>query len=126
MLDEINGHVLVYRVIVIEDEWLVATLLSDMLTELGHVVLATAADVQEALDAVEQDDVDLVFLDLNLGGERATAVIDLLLARGVPFACTTGYGEDALEERLRDRPILQKPFELRDIERVIAQALPSR
>lgn len=112
------------RVLVVEDEWLVATLLEDMLAELGHEVVATAATVDDALAAVEGKPFDLVLLDMNLNGKSARGVADRLAERGIPFACTTGYGRTDLDERLRGRPILQKPFELKDLEAVIAQALP--
>ena len=111
--------------LVIEDEWLVATLLEDMLSELGHNVVATVATVDDALSAVDGNGFDLALIDLNLNGKSARGVADRLLERGIPFACTTGYGRTDLDERLRGRPILQKPFELKDLEAVIAQALPS-
>jgi hypothetical protein len=60
-----------------------------------------------------------------LNGKSARGVADRLTERGIPFACTTGYGRSDLDERFRGRPILQKPFELRDLEAIIAQALPT-
>jgi len=112
-------------VLVVEDEWLIATLLEDMLSELGHVVAATAPSLDEALNAVQQHSFDLALIDLNLNGQSANAVAESLASRGIPFACTTGYGRTDLDERFRGRPILHKPFELKDLEAVIAQALPS-
>lgn len=112
------------RVLVIEDEWLVATLLEDMLSELGHTVVATAATVGDALAAADGQSFDLALIDMNLHGQSARGVADRISERGIPFACTTGYGRTDLDERFRGRPILQKPFELKDLEAVIAQALP--
>jgi CheY-like chemotaxis protein len=113
------------RVLVIEDEWLVATLLEDMLAELGHSVVATAGTVDDALAAVDGQRFDLALIDMNLHGKSARGVADRLSERGIPFACTTGYGRTDLDERFRGRPILLKPFELRDLEAIIAQALPA-
>jgi CheY-like chemotaxis protein len=112
------------RILVVEDEWLVATLLEDMLAELGHVVVGPVATLAEAMAAAQQEGFDLALLDMNLHGQSATGVADSLADRGIPFACTTGYGRTDLDERFRGRPILHKPFELRDLEAVIAQALP--
>jgi CheY-like chemotaxis protein len=114
------------RILVVEDEWLVATLLEDMLAELGHVVVGPVATLEAALTAVQQDGFALALLDMNLNGQSATRVADRLADRGIPFACTTGYGRTDLDERFRSRPILHKPFELGDLEAVIAQALPQR
>jgi len=111
------------RVLVVEDEWLIATLLEDMLGELGHAVVATAPSLDEALAAVREQSFDLALVDLNLNGQSARSVADSLAERGIPFACTTGYGRTDLDERFRGRPILHKPFELKDLEAVIAQAL---
>ena len=113
------------RVLVIEDEWLVATLLEDMLAELGHSVVATAGTIDDALAAVDGQRFDLALIDMNLNGKSARGVADRLTERGIPFACTTGYGRSDLDERFRGRPILQKPFELRDLEAIIAQTLPA-
>jgi CheY-like chemotaxis protein len=113
------------RVLVIEDEWLVATLLEDMLAELGHSVVATAGTVDDALAAVDGQRFDLALIDMNLNGKSARGVADRLSERGIPFACTTGYGRTDLDERFRGRPILHKPFELKDLEAIIAQALPA-
>lgn len=114
------------RILVVEDEWLVATLLEDMLAELGHVVVGPVATLADAMAAVQQSGFDLALLDMNLNGQRATTVADSLADRGIPFACTTGYGRGDLDERFRGRPILHKPFELKDLEGVIAQALSER
>ena len=113
------------RVLVVEDEWLIATLLEEMLAELGHDVVATVATVDKALAVVDGGRFDLALIDMNLNGQSARGVADRLSERGIPFACTTGYGRSDLDERFRDRPILHKPFELRDLEAVIAEALPS-
>jgi CheY-like chemotaxis protein len=121
----VSGQQASRRVLVVEDEWLVAMLLEDMLAELGHVVVGPVATLDDALTAVQQDGFDLALLDMNLNGQSATSVADRLADRGIPFACTTGYGRTDLDERFRGRPILHKPFGLKDLEAVIAQALPS-
>lgn len=111
------------RVLLVEDEALIAMNVEDMLDTLGYVVVATAAAVEEALAAVEGGGIDAALLDVNLRGRPSFPVADALAARGVPFVFATGYGTGGLREDFRDRPVLQKPFKLRDMERALSGAL---
>ena len=95
----------------------------DMLDALGYVVVAAAAEVEEALAAVEGGGIDAALLDVNLQGRTSFPVADALAARDVPFVFATGYGTRGLREDFRDRPVLQKPFKLQDLERVLSGAL---
>jgi CheY-like chemotaxis protein len=104
------------RILLIEDEMLIAMLLEDMLVDLGHQVVGSITRVNEALAAVTREDFDLVILDLHLNGQSAYPVADALIDRGMPFAFATGYGESGLPEKYRGRPILQKPFAREDLE----------
>jgi len=104
------------RILVIEDEMLIAMLLEDMLSDLGHEVVGAVTRVNDALTAVTRDDFDIAILDLHLNGQSAYPVADALIDRGVPFAFATGYGESGLPEKYRGRPILQKPFAREDLE----------
>ena len=114
------------RVLLVEDEALIAINVADMLETLGCVVVATAAKVEEALGAVERGGFDAVLLDVNLHNQNSFPVADALAARGVPFVFATGYGTHGLREDLRDRPVLQKPFRLRELGRVLSGALATR
>jgi CheY-like chemotaxis protein len=107
------------RVLVVEDEGLVAMLLEDMLDELGHRVVGPAATLERALELARQEAVDIAVLDLNLNGEDASPVAEVLAGRNIPFACATGYGE--LPEPLRGKPILPKPYDLEALKSVIAR-----
>ncbi|MBD0274439.1 MAG: response regulator [Acetobacteraceae bacterium] len=114
------------RVLVVDDEALIAMNVQDMLDELGCVVVAAPTRVEEALAVVEDGGIDAVLLDVNLHGRPSFPVADALAARQVPFVFATGYGTHILREDLRDRPLLPKPFRLRDLERVLAGALAAR
>lgn len=107
------------RILVVEDEMLIAMLLEDMLADLGHEVAGVMPRVSEALAAVARDDYDLAILDLHLNGQSAYPVADALLARGKPFAFATGYGEAGMPEKYRSMPVLQKPFAREDLERTL-------
>lgn len=98
------------RVLVVEDEILVAWLLGDMLAELGCVVVGPAARVNQALAMVEAEAIDAAVIDLNLNGQRSYPIADALAARGVPFVISTGYQADRLQDGYETVPVLQKPF----------------
>src|SRR4051812_30093716 len=99
------------RVLVVEDEALVAILLEDMLTDLGCEVVASAPRVGVARELVGQNDVDCAILDVNVGGETIYPVAELLAESGVPFMFVTGYSKATLDPAFQQRPILQKPFD---------------
>ncbi len=97
------------RVLVVEDEFLVALDLSSILDDLGCVVLGFAATVPEALCLLAADPPDVTLLDINLDGARTTPVALALAADGVPFIAVTAYA--SLPEPVFDGvPIVGKPF----------------
>lgn len=107
------------RVLVVEDESLVAMLIEDMLLDLGAEV-EVAMRLSEALRLAREADFDLAVLDVNLGnGERSDEVADALRSRSIPFMFATGYGEHGLAERHRGTPTLQKPYRHADLSRTI-------
>jgi len=81
------------RILVVEDEVMIAMLLEDMPGELGYTVAAEAARIDEALEATKNAEFDLAILDANLNGQPVSPVADALVARGTPFVFATGYGE---------------------------------
>jgi CheY-like chemotaxis protein len=107
------------RVLLVEDEAMVAMLIEDMLVELGATVVASAARLQDALDKAASSSFDAALLDLNLNGSLSLPVAELLLGRGLPFVFTTGYGATILPEALRRAPVLAKPFRLIDLEQAL-------
>jgi len=108
------------RVLVVEDEIMIRMLLEDMLEDLGYEVVAAAGTLDEALGLARQADVDLAILDVNLNGSPVYPVADALTARKVPFMFSTGYGEQGLPEGYRDCQLLQKPFQLENLEGALA------
>ena len=106
------GKALGLRLLVVEDEAMVAMLVEDMLEDLGCVVVAVAGNVAAAIAIAGQHDAvfDGALLDVNLGGEMVFPVADALARRGVPFVFATGYGRAGIEERFLDAPVICKPF----------------
>jgi len=105
------------RILLVEDEMLVAVLIEELLENLGCDVVASVARPAQALKAIEGLEIDAALLDLNLGGQDGFAVAARLEERGIPFVFATGYGGGAAEGRFEGRPVLAKPFsptQLRD------------
>jgi CheY-like chemotaxis protein len=98
------------RVMVVEDEAMVAMMLEDFLEELGCVVVATASRLDEAMVKAADLTMDVAVLDVNLAGRLSYPVAELLLTRKIPFLFATGYGVAGLPERLSEAPVLAKPF----------------
>ena len=103
------------RVLVVEDEFLVATLIEDMLKSAGCVVSGPVPRLAEALDAVHSGTFDAAVLDVNLAGDRIDPVADVLSRRNVPFVFVTGYGTGGLPAVHAERPRLCKPFKMADL-----------
>ena len=91
-----NRQIAGLRVLVVEDENLIALLLEDMLAELGHTVIGPVARVKKALDMIQREEIDLAILDVNINGEETYPIADVLAARDVPFFFSTGYGKKGL------------------------------
>lgn len=98
------------RVLVVEDEVIVAMALEDMLLELGHHVVGPASDLDEARALAESGGFEVALIDVNLNGERSYEVARLLREKGVAFAFLTGYGAAALGEGGVEAPVLTKPY----------------
>jgi CheY-like chemotaxis protein len=111
------------RVLVVEDEMIVAWLLEDMLVDLGCVVVGPAASVNQAVATIDAQAFDAALLDVNLNGQMSYPVADALIARGLPFVFSTGYDKDRLLERYRTFPVLQKPYHVSELSAALAKLL---
>jgi CheY-like chemotaxis protein len=98
------------RVLVVEDEFLIALDIAGALEQGGLEVIGPLACVRDALSALEREHVDGALLDANLGGEPVGKVADALFARRVPFAFVSGYGREKLPPQHRGVPLIGKPF----------------
>lgn len=112
------------RILMVEDEMIVAMLLEDYLSRFGCEVIGPAADVEQALKMIDTcGAIDAAVLDVNLNGVRSYAVADELALRRVPFVFSTGYGRKSLAEGYSDFPMLQKPFNQQDLGAAIRELL---
>jgi CheY-like chemotaxis protein len=109
------------RVLIVEDESLVAMLIEDMLGDLGYEVAALVARVDQAVQMARTIEADYAILDLNLNGQRTDAVAEILRARGIRFIFATGYGVAGVSAEWRDVPVVQKPFQLEELSAALAR-----
>ncbi|MEO5372760.1 MAG: response regulator [Alphaproteobacteria bacterium] len=98
------------RVLVVEDELLVAMGIEMVLEDAGCLVIGPIARLQEAIEAARDAEMDVALLDVNLRGDEVYPVADILAERHIPFAFLTGYGPEILPTRYAGRRVLHKPF----------------
>jgi CheY-like chemotaxis protein len=103
-------HLTGLRVLVVEDVGMVAMALKAMLEAIGCVVVGMPARLPEAENMARHETFDGVLLDLNLGGQYAFSVADILRERDIPFIIISGYDAGQLRADLAGVPLLQKPF----------------
>lgn len=109
------------RVLVVEDEMMIAMMLEDMLVDLGHQVAGVAMRLPQAIELAKGTDADIAILDINLDGRRSFPVAALLREKGVKLIFASGYGSPGLEAPFLDEIILKKPFEPTDIRAALAR-----
>lgn len=107
------------RVLVVEDESLIAMLVEDGLETLGYEVVGPVGTVDAALRLVEQTPFDLALLDINLGGKQSFPIAEALEARGIPYVFLTGYDRSSLPLAFQHRFGLQKPFRMSALQQAL-------
>ena len=112
------------RVLIVEDEIVVALFLEDLLAEFGYEVAGIASHLDDAM--TRAPDYDLALLDVHLNGRNVFEFADRLAARGTPFVFATGYGARGIPDRHCARPVLQKPFLPDDLKRALAEVVAER
>jgi CheY-like chemotaxis protein len=113
------------RLLVVEDEAMIAMMLEDMLDTFGCVVVEVAGTLSKGLDLVSNEALDLdgAILDVNLGGEPVYPVAERLIALGVPFIFCTGYGLAGLASNFSHVPTLAKPYMREELETLLLSVM---
>ncbi|MDZ4371614.1 MAG: response regulator [Phenylobacterium sp.] len=111
------------RILVVEDEFLVAALLEDTLRGFGCEVVGPASTVEAALELLQTEAIDAAVLDVNISGVAVFPVADALAARALPFVFATAYGAAGVATRHRERGLLDKPYQARSLEHMLRSAL---
>ena len=97
-------------------------LITDMLEDLGHEVVGPAHDLNEGLALAESGGFDCAILDISLNGRSSMPIADALRKRGVPFMFASGYPPDPEDSGYKGVPLLQKPFNLKQVEDALDHA----
>ena len=110
------------RILLVEDEGLVALMMLEMLNDLGFAVIGPYANMADATAALVNEQIDAAILDVNLANELAYPLADTLNSRGIPFVFVTGYGAETIDPGYSAVPVLQKPIERRTLKDVLVRA----
>jgi len=111
------------RVLVVEDESLVAMLIEEYLAEFGCIVAVSARRVDKGLESLKDLDIGAAVLDVNVAGESVSPIAEVLDGRNIPFIFASGYGARGVEARWTGRPVLQKPFTSNDLRSALLACL---
>lgn len=109
------------KILVVEDEWMIAEHLSMLLEDLSYEVIGPVANVADALAKADEEQIDGALLDANLNGTSSAPIADALIASDVPFIVVTGYGGLQLPTAaMNAAPRLTKPFTELELEQALS------
>src|SRR5499427_6061440 len=98
------------RVLIVEDEAMIAGLIQSILSTAGWSVVGPVATLERALETIELERLDAALLDVRINGHDAFAVADVLMARRIPFIFVSGFTRKQMPPRYRDCAYIAKPF----------------
>jgi CheY-like chemotaxis protein len=107
------------RILVVEDELVMALLVESMIASQGHHLAGRATSLAAALEAIRTREFDAALLDVNIGRERVFPVAEMLLDRGTPFLFLTACSAEEIPDRFRAIPLLRKPVTESGLERAL-------
>jgi CheY-like chemotaxis protein len=105
----------IYKVLVVDDDWLIAEDLKAHLEQLGAEVLGTACSTAQALEIIFRDRLDFAYVDSQLGSGTCERILEECDRRSIRVVIATAYGASELPPYLAGRPVLNKPFEERRV-----------
>jgi CheY-like chemotaxis protein len=114
------------RVMIVEDEFLIAMLLEDLLGELGCVLAGLASKPVQALELIESVPMDMAVLDVNLEGTDSFGIAAALRDKGIPFIFATGYGGSRVRPEFSSYPVIQKPYRLEELSHALGRLVAQR
>jgi chemotaxis family two-component system sensor kinase Cph1 len=126
-VDRIEASPTAGRILIVEDSFLVIIELENLCGDLGWEIIGPATRLEQALALARTENFDAAMLDVNLDGEMSWPVAAVLRARDIPFVFSTGYDESSiLPPELVGVPVLNKPYRMEDVERVLRQLIARR
>ena len=114
------------RIMIVEDEWLIAEQLEGWLVDFGFTVVGPARNLQEALSLLETDSPDAAILDVNLGGAKSYAIAHVLAERGKGFVFASGYLRSDLPTEFAGVQLISKPVQSHHLQAALAKILPKQ
>jgi CheY-like chemotaxis protein len=111
------------RVLVVEDESLVAMLIEGLLQECECIIVGPCSTLEKALETARSETFDLAVLDVNLRGQRVYPVAELLSERRIPFLFLSGYGDEAIPPDRAEWKVCAKPFKGDDLMKMLSETL---
>lgn len=111
------------RILLLEDQAMIALLLEDWLMELSCVPVGPARSVAQALALIEAEALDGAILDVSLEGEDCYAAAERLRAKAIPFVFATGHGAAGIKPSFHGTPVLAKPFDFAAVQAVVTEFL---
>jgi len=113
------------RILIVEDSPVVAPFTADVLSDLGCKVVGPAPNMAAARQLIDDGGFDAALMDIHIRGERVFPLCERLEAKGVPFVLTSGYADWQIPEKWQDRPRLQKPYTIDQVEAALSALLAS-
>lgn len=112
------------RILVVEDQSLIAMELEDSLSRAGAIVVGPVGRLERGLAEAEKQSLDAALLDVDLNGVRCWPIAEVLAARAIPFAFTTGFASSiVMPDRFAGYPVLTKPYREEDVLAVLREML---
>jgi CheY-like chemotaxis protein len=112
------------RILVVEDQSLIAMEMQERLENAGAVVVGPVGRIQRGLSSAEKEPLDAALLDVDLNGERCWPIADALVSRSIPFAFTTGFAANiVMPDRFVKHPVITKPCSERDVLAILEELL---
>lgn len=116
-VDELAGC----RILIVEDEMMIAMFLEEALKELGCRVIGPVSKLSDAVRLAREEAMDAAVPDVNIRGGQVFEAAELLIARGIPFVLASGYSDWILPEAMQGKPRLTKPFTMQELERKVRE-----
>ena len=112
------------RVLVVEDDYMIATEIRGELEQAGATVIGPVPSVRKALRLIENETIDAAVLDVNLGEEVSFPIAEALEAKAVPFVFCTGYNSGDIPEEWQHATIVLKPLKMELVKQLLANSSP--
>jgi len=111
------------RILIVDDEPLIAMMLADWVSELGHETLGPSYSAESAMALIETSPPDAAIVDVSLGSASGYPVAELLVQKNIPFVFATGHGEEAVTPRFAGTALLAKPFDFAGVSAALDRML---